>query len=85
MSALVATLRTQPRVAPPIARVLQVVLRMTPGGTEQLVLEICKRVRREFDVTVCCLDDEGEWATDLRAEGIDVIALRRRPGFRPGI
>ena len=69
----------------PTARVLQVVLRMTPGGTEHLVLEICKRIRHEFEVTVCCLDDEGEWATDLRAEGIDVVALRRQPGFRPGV
>ena len=69
----------------PRARVLQVVLRMTPGGTEHLVLEICKRIRHEFEVTVCCLDDEGEWATDLRAEGIDVVALRRQPGFRPGV
>jgi len=58
---------------------------MTPGGTEHLVLEICKRIRHEFEVTVCCLDDEGEWATDLRAEGIDVVALRRQPGFRPGV
>jgi len=36
-------------------------------------------------VTVCCLDDEGEWAADLRAEGIEVIALRRQSGFRPGV
>jgi L-malate glycosyltransferase len=72
-------------IAVPTAHVMQVVLRMTPGGTERLVLEICKRVREEFNVTVCCLDDEGEWATDLRAEGIDVIALRRQSGFRPSV
>jgi glycosyltransferase involved in cell wall biosynthesis len=77
--------RTRARSVAPIGRVLQVVLRMTPGGTEHLVLEMCKRVRNQFEVTVCCLDDEGEWATDLRAEGIDVIALRRRPGFRPNV
>ena len=72
-------------VAVPTAHVMQVVLRMTPGGTERLVLEICKRVRGEFNVTVCCLDDEGEWASDLRAEGIEVIALRRQAGFRPSV
>ena len=73
------------RIAAPTAHVMQVVLRMTPGGTERLVLEICKRVREDFTVTVCCLDDEGEWAEDLRAEGIEVIALRRQSGFRPGV
>src|SRR5262249_37372907 len=73
------------KISPPIARVLQVVLRMTPGGTERLVLEICKRVRRDFEVTLCCLDDEGEWAGELRDEGIEVIALRREPGFRPSL
>jgi len=36
------------RIAAPTAHVMQVVLRMTPGGTERLVLEICKRVREDF-------------------------------------
>jgi glycosyltransferase involved in cell wall biosynthesis len=72
-------------IAVPTAHVMQVVLRMTPGGTERLVLELCKRVREAFNVTVCCLDDEGEWATDLRAEGIEVVALRRQSGFRPSV
>jgi L-malate glycosyltransferase len=85
MRSALAPLRAHARVASPAARVLQVVLRMSPGGTERLVLEICKRVRGEFDVAVCCLDDEGEWATELRDEGIDVIALCRKPGFRPSV
>jgi glycosyltransferase involved in cell wall biosynthesis len=34
---------------------------------------------------VCCLDAEGEWAADLRARGIEVRALGRRPGFRPEV
>jgi L-malate glycosyltransferase len=87
MTVVLASPRLGPRptYSQPIGRVLQVVLRMTPGGTEHLVLEICKRVRNQFEVTVCCLDDEGEWASDLRAAGIDVVALHRKPGFRPGI
>ncbi|HKB12340.1 MAG TPA: glycosyltransferase [Vicinamibacterales bacterium] len=85
MTVVLSALRGERRIAVPPARVLQVVLRMTPGGTERLVLEICKRIRHEFEVSVCCLDDEGEWATDLRAEGIEVIALRRAPGFRPSV
>jgi glycosyltransferase involved in cell wall biosynthesis len=67
------------------AHVLQVVLSLTPGGTERLVLEICRRIAPEFRATVCCLDDEGAWATDLRSEGVEVIALRRQPGFRPDV
>jgi len=63
--------------------VLQIVGRLTPGGTEHLVVEICRRLQDRFAPTVCCLDDEGEWAADLQARGIEVIALRRRPGFRP--
>lgn len=67
------------------SRVLQVVLSLQPGGTEHLVIEICRRLRRDYDVAVCCLDDEGAWAPDLRSLGIDVIAFGRRPGFQPRI
>jgi glycosyltransferase involved in cell wall biosynthesis len=66
-------------------RVLQVVLSLTPGGTEGLVVEICRRLAPEFGVAVCCLDNEGEWAADLQARGVEVKALRRRPGFRPQV
>jgi L-malate glycosyltransferase len=65
--------------------VMQVVLSLTPGGTEHLVVEICTRLQPGFAVTVCCLDDEGSWAAGLQRQGIEVIALHRRPGFRPGI
>ncbi|MEO8679640.1 MAG: glycosyltransferase [Vicinamibacterales bacterium] len=66
-------------------RVLQVVLSLTPGGTERLVIEICRRLGPEFSVAVCCLDDEGAWAGELREHGVEVVALGRQPGFRPGI
>jgi len=75
-----------PAVKRAVARrpgVLQIVGRLTPGGTEHLVVEICLRLQDQFAPTVCCLDDEGEWAVDLQARGIEVIALRRRAGFRP--
>jgi L-malate glycosyltransferase len=66
-------------------RILQVVLSLAPGGTERLVIEICKRLAPSFDVAICCLDDDGAWAADARAHGVDVVALHRRDGFRPGI
>jgi L-malate glycosyltransferase len=66
-------------------KVMQVVLSLTPGGTERLVVEICRRLRPEFDVAVCCLDDEGAWSADLRAVDIEVTAIKRKAGFRPGV
>jgi glycosyltransferase involved in cell wall biosynthesis len=64
---------------------MQVVLSLKPGGTERLVIEICRRLGHDFDTTVCCLDDAGEWAEQLRADGVEVVALNRRPGFRPDV
>ena len=78
-----ACARRQPD--PKAARILQVVLSLTPGGTEHLVIEICKRLAASFEVSICCLDDEGAWAADARAHGVDVVALHRRDGFRPEI
>jgi L-malate glycosyltransferase len=66
-------------------RVMQVVVSLTPGGTEHLVVQICKRLPAEYGTVVCCLDAEGEWAADLQARGIEVRALHRRSGFRPGV
>jgi L-malate glycosyltransferase len=66
-------------------RVMHVVLTLCPGGTEGLVVEMCRRLPPRFDVTVCCLDDDGAWAAGLRARGVEVIALNRAPGFRPEI
>ena len=71
--------------AQPTPKVMQVVLSLTPGGTEHLVVQICKRLAPEYGTVVCCLDGEGEWAADLQARGIEVKALRRRPGFRPEV
>jgi L-malate glycosyltransferase len=63
--------------------VLQVVLSLNPGGTERLVVELVKRLRPELSMAVCCLDEEGAWGEGLRHEDINVVALRRREGFRP--
>ena len=65
--------------------VMQVVLSLSPGGTERLVIDICRRLGPEFVVSVCCLDGEGAWAGELRDRGIEVVALNRRAGFRPEI
>ena len=68
-----------------VTRVMQVVISLAQGGTERLVIEICRRIGAGFEPIVCCLDDEGAWADELRSAGIEVIALHRRSGFRPEI
>jgi glycosyltransferase involved in cell wall biosynthesis len=65
--------------------VVHVVLSLWPGGTEQLVVEICKRTSEHFRPVVCCLDEPGSWGEDLARRGIEVVALRRRPGFQPSL
>jgi len=91
MSTVLASLETPreagvyPAAASRTPRVMQVVLSLVPGGTEHLVVQICKRLPAEYGTVVCCLDAEGEWAADLQARGIEVRALRRKPGFRPEV
>lgn len=69
----------------PTAAIMQVALSLDPGGTERLVVELAKRASARFAVSVCCLDAPGAWASELSSCGIDVIALDRRPGFRPSL
>lgn len=67
------------------ARVLQVVLGLTPGGTERLVLELVRRLRATSPMAVCCLDARGAWGEELAREGIEVTALARQKGFHPSL
>src|SRR3954465_14834792 len=65
------------------ARVLQVALSLSPGGTERLVIELVKRSRHDVPMAVCCLDARGAWGDALADESIQVDALGRQPGFHP--
>jgi glycosyltransferase involved in cell wall biosynthesis len=64
-------------------RVLQVVLSLSPGGTERLVIELARRLHGRCGMAVCCLDEPGAWAQELLDRGIPVTSLGRRPGFSP--
>src|SRR5881396_381899 len=66
-------------------QVLQVALSLAPGGTERLVVEMSRQLRVEYGMAVCCVDEPGAWAEDLRREGTRVVALRRQPGFSPSL
>lgn len=65
--------------------VLQVVLRLDPGGTERLVIEIVRRLRTRVPMAVCCLDAPGAWADRVAADGVPLHVLQRRPGFHPAL
>lgn len=62
---------------------MQVVLTLDAGGTERLVVEICRLLQTRFAMSVCTLDQPGAWAGGLQQSGVDVVALLRRPGFQP--
>jgi glycosyltransferase involved in cell wall biosynthesis len=66
------------------ARVAHVVLSLSPGGTERLVIELSKRTR-EAVAGVICLDQPGAWSEELTDDGIPVVALKREPGFKPAL
>jgi glycosyltransferase involved in cell wall biosynthesis len=58
-----------------------VVLSLNAGGTERLVIELARRLCNVIPMAICCLDDQGDWASELKASGVMVQAIRRRPGF----
>jgi glycosyltransferase involved in cell wall biosynthesis len=64
---------------------LQVVLSLNPGGTERLVVELARRLQDRIPTMVCCLDEAGSWAAELTGIGVEVHALDRAAGFRPGL
>src|SRR5687768_14884671 len=64
---------------------MQLVLTLSPGGTERLVLELCRRLVNDVDTVVCCLDEPGEWASQLGELNIPVISLARQAGFHPSL
>lgn len=66
-------------------RVLQVVLRLDPGGTERLVVEIVRRLHPRVPMAVCCLDAAGAWADRVTALGVPLHVVGRPPGFSPGV
>ena len=64
---------------------MQLVLSLSPGGTERLVIELCRRLANDVDTVVGCLDEPGEWATEVTKLDIPVISLARKPGFHPSL
>jgi glycosyltransferase involved in cell wall biosynthesis len=55
------------------------------AGAEVLVRETVRRLRGEIEPTVFCLDAVGPIGDQLRAEGVPVVCLGRRPGRDYGV
>jgi glycosyltransferase involved in cell wall biosynthesis len=64
---------------------MQLVLSLSPGGTERLVIEICRQLAGRVQSMVCCLDEPGGWAAELEGLHVPVVALGRQPGFQPSL
>jgi glycosyltransferase involved in cell wall biosynthesis len=64
---------------------MQLVLSLSPGGTERLVIEIVRALSQRIESVVCCLDEPGAWAAEVEALQVPVVSLRRSPGFQPGL
>jgi N-acetyl-alpha-D-glucosaminyl L-malate synthase BshA len=54
---------------------------MQVAGAEVLVAETIRRLRGQIDPVVFCLDGIGALGETMRAEGVEVVSLDRRPGF----
>ena len=57
-------------------RVMQITHDLAIGGLQQVVVNLCNSIDRErFDISVMCLRERGEFATDVEAKGIKVFDL----------
>jgi hypothetical protein len=51
---------------------MQLLLSLSPGGTERLVIELCRRLAADVDSVVGCLDGTGDWAAEVEKLNIPV-------------
>ncbi|QDS96367.1 Putative glycosyltransferase EpsD [Roseimaritima multifibrata] len=54
---------------------------MQVAGAEVLVTQVIKKLARQIEPTVFCLDAIGELGERLQAEGVPVVCLDRKPGL----
>jgi len=66
-------------------RVTHVLHSLVVAGAEMLVHQLVRRLGDGFDFSVLLLDDIGPLGEDLRARGIPVEVLGRRPGVDVGL
>lgn len=57
-----------------------VVHSLNPGGAEKLALDMALELKKEFQLSVICLDEVGIWGKILRNKQVPVISLYREEG-----
>ncbi len=62
--------------------ILYVIWSLGLGGAEQVVKSLVKGLNKaKFRPFICCLNDEGRFADELKAQGIQVFALNKKRGI----
>lgn len=73
---------TASEIPSPKLRVMHVLLSMGVGGAEKLVYDmVCHTDATKIDVSVCCIQDRGILADNLRERGIPVFTYQRKDGL----
>ncbi len=67
-----------------IPRVMHVVLTLDGGGLERVVLDLAASGHRlGQQVIIVCIEHPGPLAAEAAVQGIPVLCVHKRPGFRP--
>ncbi|MBU2102934.1 MAG: glycosyltransferase, partial [Candidatus Omnitrophica bacterium] len=62
--------------------ILYIIWSLGLGGAERVVINLAKGLdKNKYNVTVCCLNDKGQFAYELEKEGIEVVALNKKGAF----
>ena len=62
-------------------RIMQVVLSLAPGGLERVVVNLVNHASADFEFTVCCLEEAGEFGPLITRPATPIVALGKRPGL----
>ncbi len=62
--------------------ILYVIWSLGLGGAERVVINLAKGLdKSKFNPVIACLNDKGPFASEVEKEGIEVIALNKKPGL----
>jgi glycosyltransferase involved in cell wall biosynthesis len=64
----------------PSKTIMQVVISLRVGGLERVVVDLVNHASEDFRFVVCCLDDAGQWASEIPPSKGKVVALNRKSG-----
>jgi glycosyltransferase involved in cell wall biosynthesis len=59
---------------------MQVVLSLRVGGLERVVVDLVDHASDDFRFVVCCLEEPGQWASEIPPTKGKVVALRKKSG-----